>query len=83
MLINFNKKNIKLLPKIRKENLLAIAEDMVTGITAEVQVPGAKIRLISARRLIVAFDTSNSKTPLIVISIYDMHMIDKVVYPGN
>ena len=57
-LIDFDEKSIKLLPKVCKDDIDAIAEDVPNGIAPEPAVNGANISSISVQRLIVAADAA-------------------------
>ena len=71
-LIEFDKKSVESLPKICRDNIPAIAEDLANWIAAEVEVPGASISSISIRRLIVAVNA---------VTYYDS--IDRVMTQEN
>ena len=57
-LTDFDANAIKLLPKVCKDNIDAIAADVPNGIAAEIAVNGANISSISVQRLIVAADAA-------------------------
>lgn len=54
-LIDFDKETIPNLPRVCKQKIDAIAEDLGNNITAAPEVPGVNISSISVQRLIVAY----------------------------
>ena len=57
-LVDFDKSDIKNLPRVCKGSIDAIATDMENNVQAEAAVPGANVSSISVQRLIVAANSA-------------------------
>ena len=57
-IVDFDKADIKNLPRVCKVSIDAIADDIANNVQAEASVPGANLSFIFIQRLIVAANTA-------------------------